>query len=93
MSGTELGYSTAARLALRDSRKKREQRKEGEREKTEEKKKRKTKTKNKKRDKRGVTIVCWPLTAPVDGFYFELAYLRQRTASRRSRCACKLKPQ
>lgn len=50
-------------------------------------------TKNKKRDKRGVTIVCWPLTAPVDGFYFELAYLRRRTASRRSRRACKLKPQ
>lgn len=38
-----------------------------------------------KKKKRGVTIVRWPLTAPVDAFYFELAYLRRR----RSHRACK----
>lgn len=89
--GTRLFYCRAFSTARFSE--KREQRKEGGREKTQEKKNRKTMTKNKKRDKRGVTIVCWPLTAPVDGFYFELAYLRRRTASRRSRRACKLKPQ
>lgn len=42
----------------------------------------KEKKKKKERKKRGVTIVRWPLTAPVDAFYFELAYLRRRRSHR-----------